>query len=388
MYTHETDTIFDADGKLSRKVVQFRRDLHRIPELDRQLPETTAYLKNHLSALPCEIIDITNAGFCAFFRAGKTKQDTIAFRTDMDALPIEETNDFDFRSEHPGCMHACGHDGHMSIMLGFASWVSENLDTLPKNVLLIFQAAEETTGGAKDFCSSTIFDDYHVEAVYGIHLWPNYPKGTVICRQGDFMASTIVFLIDILGKSTHVGTYKEGIDALEAGAEFVSRVYEMEKTALPEDIHRLLRIGRFESGKTANIVPANAQIEGTLRTYNEEIRETLWANMNEIANDIETKTGAKFRLRHSVPYPAVINPDDLFHRAKTAIDAARFPFLEPENPLVLAEDFGCYGKVRPALFMHLGTGINAMLHSGNYTIDEDVLIDGVRIFRLILESYQ
>jgi hippurate hydrolase len=363
--------------------------LHRIPELGRNLPKTTAYLLDYLRTLPCEITPVTDAGFVAFFRApAASPRSTIAFRTDMDALPIEEATGLDFASEHPGCMHACGHDGHMSMLLGLAAWISENLESLPVNVLLVFQAAEETTGGAKDFCASTVFADHGVKAIYGQHLWPGFPKGTVICRRGDFMASTFVFVIDILGRSTHVGTYRQGIDALEAGAAYISRIYEMEKTVVASDVRRLLRVGRFESGRTANVVPAKAQLEGTLRTYDPAVHELMWSRMLEIAGDIEQQTGARFTLRHSDAYPAVRNPDELFDRAKAALTGAGISFFEPEEPLLIAEDFGCYGQILPSLYLHLGTGVDAALHTNNYMLDEDVLMDGVRVFREILLSYK
>jgi hippurate hydrolase len=378
---------FSSGGQFSREIVRFRHDLHKIPELDRELPKTTSYLKQYLSKLPCTITDITNAGFCALFEA-KTKVDTsIAFRTDMDALPITESNQSEYCSTHPGKMHACGHDGHMSVMLGFATWISENLESLKKNVLLVFQAAEETTGGAKDFCASTIFKDHKTERIYGLHLWPGYPKGTVICRKGDFMASTLVFSVAVQGKSTHVGTFREGIDALEIGADFLLKIYQMERE-IPQGVKRLLRVGRFESGKTANVVSSKTILEGTLRTYSDEVREETWAKMLEIANDLEKTTGCKFSFRHSEPYPAVINPPGLFEEAKKTLIAAGYPFFEPEEPLVVAEDFGCYMKMLPALFLHLGTGSETPLHSSNYTLDEDVLIEGVNIFRLLLELNQ
>jgi hippurate hydrolase len=163
---------------MSDKLAEHRRTLHRIPELDFDLPKTRAYVTAVLSKLPCTLIPAGRAGLCAYFDAGMP--DTMAFRSDMDALPITETNDCDYVSTHPGKMHACGHDGHMAMLLGFAEEISRRMNTLPHNVLLLFQAAEETTGGAREICDAGVFETYKVSKVFGLHLWPEYEKGAVV----------------------------------------------------------------------------------------------------------------------------------------------------------------------------------------------------------------
>jgi hippurate hydrolase len=371
---------------LRSNLIRFRRDLHRIPELDRNLPKTTTYVKDYLNHLPCEITDVGDAGFVAFFRGGKAATDApaTAFRADMDALPVTEANDVDYKSTHEGKMHACGHDGHMSILMGLASEVANRLAELGQNVILIFQAAEETTGGARDIAESGVLQKYNTDKIYGLHLWPGYPKDTIICRQGDFMASTTVFYIDIEGRSAHVGVYKQGIDALEIACRYVNKVYEMEKSEVATELSRLLRFGVLSSGTAVNVVPGSARLEGTLRTYRKEVHNFLWGRMKEIATDLEAKTGAVFTLSHSNPYPAVINPQDLFEDARKKFQKAGIDFFEPGEPLLISEDFSCYREAAPALFMHLGTGRETPLHSADYQIDEDVLETGVRAFKTLL----
>ena len=221
------------EERLQKKLTEYRRVLHRIPELDRALPKTTAFVKTVLAGLPCEVYAIGTAldspGLVALFRGGLAGADapSVAFRSDMDAMPVAEENEDDFRSLHEGRMHACGHDGHMSILLGFAETVAEHLAELDKNVLLVFQAAEETTGCARDIVASGVFERFRTERIYGLHLWPRTPKGQVVCRSGAFMASTVVFTVDVEGRQVHVGSYKSGVDALEAGCRFVGAVYEM-----------------------------------------------------------------------------------------------------------------------------------------------------------------
>jgi hippurate hydrolase len=371
---------------LKERLITYRRFLHRVPELDRDLPKTTGYIRNHLAALPCEVISVSGGGFCALFRGGRAEEGApaTAFRTDMDALPVTEENDIDYRSEHEGVMHACGHDGHMSILLGFADEVAESLNDLDRNVLLVFQPAEETTGGAKDIAESGVFEENRVEKIFGVHLWPGYPRGSVVCRDGDFMASTMVLYIDIEGRSAHIAQYKKGIDALDAACRFIMRCYEAERNEVSPEVRRLLRFGLLRSGSANNVVADRAYIEGTLRTYGDEVRDFLWERAEEIAGDIEARTGAKFTFRRSDPYPAVINPHGLFTEAKKTLTKAGFDFIEPDDPLMVSEDFSWYQRRIPGLFFHLGTGVETPLHSPNYQIDEDVLTTGARIYKALL----
>lgn len=364
-------------------LIQTYRDLHKIPELDRNLPKTTKYIKDFLAKLPCRVIDIGDAGFAAFFQA-EGAASTIAFRTDMDALPILETSGLPFSSEHKGIMHACGHDGHMSIMLGFAALVAMNIHALSYNVMLIFQAAEETTGGAEDIAKSGLFEKGHVEKIYGIHLWPGHPKNTIICKEGEFMASNLIFEVDIEGRSAHIASYTNGIDALELACDYVKRIYEMEKTEISPDIHRLIRFGIIESGNATNVVPDAAHLEGTLRCYSENVFNRIWGRIVEIAEDITSKRGCKFTFEQKVSYPAVINPRQLYGETMNTLASAGFSINELRLPLLVSEDFSFYQQKIPGVFLHLGTGIDKQLHRGDYTIDEEVLITGVNIYRRLL----
>jgi hippurate hydrolase len=354
--------------------------------LGRDLPKTAKYIMDHLVGLPGEIISVSDGGFCALFRGGRAAAGApaTAFRTDMDALPITEENDVDYRSVHDGAMHACGHDGHMAIMLGFADEVAAHLDGLDRNVLLVFQPAEETTGGAKDIAESGIFQEHDVEKIFGIHLWPGYPKGSIICRDGDFMASTMVLYVDIEGRPAHIGQYKEGVDAVDAACRFITRCYETEKGEVAPEVRRLLRFGILRGGNASNIVAGKAYIEGTLRTYGDEVRDFLLGRMEEISEGISARMGAAFSIRHSDPYPAVVNPHGLFVEAKRTLVKAGFDFIEPPDPLLIAEDFSWYQRRLAGLFFFIGTGMDTPLHSPGYQIDEGALATGVRAYKALL----
>lgn len=169
--------------KLSQEIIQYRRDLHRIPELGFLVYKTSAYIQNILSSLSCEVEIILKTGIIAFFDFGR--EETVAFRADMDALPIQEETGLPFASEHEGCMHACGHDGHMAGLLGFAKILDEykkNGKTPACNALLIFQPAEETIDGALKVCGTHIFDRYKIKGIFGLHLWPMLERGEIVSR--------------------------------------------------------------------------------------------------------------------------------------------------------------------------------------------------------------
>ncbi len=370
-------------------LIEFRRYLHRIPELDFDLPKTTAYIIEYLDMLPCDITPIGKASFVAFFDAGKDS--TLAFRTDMDALAIEEKLKHEYSSVHEGQMHACGHDGHMSIMLGFASEVSKLMGDGPgmlnKNVLLVFQAAEETTGGAKEICDSGVFQTRNVEKIFGLHIWPGFPKHTVICRNDHFMAGTKVLSIIVGGKSAHVAKPEDGIDALDIGTMMVQDIYKMEREEIPKDVKRLLKFGEFNSGTGVNIISERTEIRGTTRYYDKKILDKMMNRMNEIFAEYENKYGCTIEFSATEGYPPVTNPPSLVNELITAvsnIDHDEISFFPLEDPFMTSEDFSYYQQEVPGLFFFVGTGLDVTLHNGYYDIDEDILPTGVEIFKALL----
>ncbi|MDR1572823.1 MAG: amidohydrolase [Clostridiales Family XIII bacterium] len=377
------------------RITEHRRQLHRIPELDFDLPKTRAYVQTVLSALPCEIIAAGRTGLCAYFDAGKP--DTTAFRSDMDALPIAEESDRDYASTHPGRMHACGHDGHMAILLGFAEELSRRAGTLPHNVLLLFQAAEETMGGAQEICDAGVFEKYKVSKIFGLHLWPGYEKGAVVCRKGAFMAKACVFRIDLFGKSIHAAAAKKGVDALLAGAHFITEAYKPERGILPDnDTVGLFKFCMFESGTATNIVSGHSVLQGTIRCFEEDVFCRMTEGLRAVATDVERRFGCRVEIEFVLGCPAVYNDPGLFDRFKDALcgratarlpdgdDGAPFLFTEPPAPTMTSEDFSVYLQKTPGIFFHLGLGRNAPLHSCGFDFDESVLPVGVKAFLRLL----
>lgn len=360
-------------------LVRRRRALHQIPETQLDLPRTAACLKNELKNTSAEIIELDNCGssFLAFFDAGK--EQALAFRTDMDALPVAEKTGLDFCSRHPGKSHACGHDGHMSILLGLADRIARRKEELPVNVVLIFQAGEETPGGARLICEQRVFEEFNIRSVYGGHLWPMIDKGTVAVRPVEMMARSAEVTIHITGRSVHAARYYEGIDAMEAGARMLLEIYQME-SALPKKDFRLLRFGKMEAGTVRNAVASTCILEGTLRAFQDPVFEYLVSGIEAISDKLEAETGANIHISYSSGYPAVLNDPVL-----TEDVLERHPeFEKPEKPEMISEDFSFYQKKAPGVFFFFGTGTGIPLHSANFDFDERVLLPAIDLFEELI----
>lgn len=360
------------------QLIEDRRALHRIPELDRSLPQTMSYLRDALEGLNCKVFSPMECALCAFFDFGK--KDAIAFRADADALPIQEKTKASYCSVHPGCMHACGHDGHMAILLELARRLNEKKE-LPHNVLLVFQPAEETTGGAKDLCATGIFRSYKVQAIFGLHLWPQLPEGVIASRANEMMARSCEVRVDVYGKSAHIAKAQEGVDALAAGVDFYQRVMKLEG-ALPKRIFRLLKFGKFESGRVCNALSDHTRIEGSLRAFQDDVFYSIRAGIVSIAKDIERAYGCTVNVYMTEGYPAVMNPPELHKRVRKAVG-----FFELDGPSMTAEDFSWYQKSLPGMFFFLGVGDTAPLHSDTFDFDEEILLKGVRFFEDLAEAF-
>ena len=354
-----------------------RRALHGIPELDRALTETVCYLRGALEGLNCRLFSPMEGALCAWFDFGRPS--AMAFRADADALPMAERTGADYASRHPGRMHACGHDGHMAIVLELARRLSRK-QSLPHNVLLLFQPAEETTGGARDLCETGIFGEFRVKAVFGLHLWPGLPFGGVFSRPGALMARSCEVNVDIFGKSAHIARAGEGVDALAAGAELYRRAGELE-SSLPQGVLRLLKFGKFQSGTVRNALSAHTRLEGSLRAYEDDVFDFLQQGLTEICRQVEKDFGCTVKLHMTQGYPAVWNPEGLYRKVRQQVD-----FRELDAPSMTAEDFSWYQRRLPGLFFFLGVGDTPALHADTFDFDDAVLEAGADFFEELAEK--
>ena len=359
------------------QIYKDRQALHQIPELDRNLPKTVEYLSQQLSPLSCQVFSLTPGSLCAWFDFGAPT--AIAFRAAADALPIAENTRLPFASRHPGRMHASGHDGHMAILLELARRLEGK--KLHHNVLLIFQPAEETTGGARDICATGIFKNYHVEAIFGLHLWPELPAGKIFSRRKEMMSRSCEVKVDIFGRPAHISKAQEGIDAMAAGVEFYAKAQAMEG-ALPRKYFRLLKFGKMESGTVCNAISGHTRLEGSLRAFQDEAFYALRAGLVSIGKEVERNTGCSISIYMNDGYPPVMNPGKLYDKVKSVID-----FEELAEPSMITEDFSWYQKTIPGMFFFLGTGDTEALHSDRFDFDESVLVNGADFFTYLAENY-
>jgi len=359
-------------------LTKYRRDLHQIPELDFDLPETRAYVRRVLSRYPCTVFEPCPGAVCAFFDAGRDT--AAAFRADMDALPVAERTGAPYASRHEGRMHACGHDGHMAMVLALAEVVREKLPGLRRNVLLVFQPAEETTGGAAAVCASGVFERYRCAHIFGTHLWPDLPAGALASRPGPLLARSSEVTVRVTGRSSHIAKAGEGRDALLAAARFVCGTDELVRRDLAPNGPCLLKFGKLESGTVRNAISGGSTLLGSLRVYSGEMFEAARRGMEALAGRIERETGCTFRLELSAGYPPVLNDETLFRAARAAL-----PRLETlDAPLLIAEDFSFYQRALPGLFLLLGTGTGIPLHSAAFDFDEAVLESGLAAYEALL----
>lgn len=359
-------------------VITYRRALHRIPELGYELPKTLAFVKTHLAALDCTVTLPGKGAVAAFFNAGADT--ALAFRADMDALPIEEKTGAAYTSCHAGQMHACGHDGHTAMLLAFADWLSVHKAALKTNVLLIFQPAEETTGGAQAICATGLLAAHQVRAVFGLHLWPGLPAGQLATRPGPLMARSCEVNVTVTGKSVHIAKAAEGADAAEAAASLLLEVYRMERTELPADCLRLLKFGELHAGTVRNALAATAVLHGSLRAFYDDDFDFLKRRLAELTKTVPAQFGCTGALHCTDGFPAVHNDKALTEK----LFAMQPGLLRLDTPSMTAEDFSFYGKEAPAVFCFLGTGHSEPLHGDHFDFEESTLLAGVEFYKSLL----
>lgn len=389
----------DTDATLA-ELVRHRRALHRIPELDDDLPQTIAYIEQVLEPLACTVTRPCEGCVCALFDAGEAR--TVAIRADMDALPITEATGVSFASEHEGCMHACGHDAHMAMALTLATWldrmVRERPGDLPRNVLLVFQPAEETTGGAARVCASGVFERNQVERIFGFHVWPDLPWGTLASRPGPLMARASEVHIAIHGASMHIAktyglTVGETHDAALAAARFlVAERWLMRK--LGQDGPIVAHFGLVQAGTVCNAVAGEATLAGSLRVLTDEMFERAKDELTQTLEEACSSCGCTCEIEFGEGYPPVTNDPVLYSMAADELSELTLV----EEPLLIAEDFSFYQRHLPGLFLLLGVGApvddeaacgdagyaTSALHTDTFMFDERVLLSGLSAYRRLV----
>ena len=372
---------------LEQDIIKWRRDLHQIPELGLKEFKTAAYIRNELKKMGYEYEEVLQTGTLVYldFKA----KETIAFRSDIDGLKITEKNEIDFKSTHDGYMHACGHDGHMTMLLGFAKYLSESKKTYPYNILLIFQPAEESPGAAKLLIEQNIKEKYHIKAIFGMHLMPDLPYGKLACRPGPLMAECGELHVKINGKSAHAGLYHQGIDTIMIASQMIQLYKSIIVTKISPLNQCLLHIGLIQGGSSNNIVASSTEFHGTVRTYSEEDFFVIQGQMKKINQMMEETYGCTIEFSCDPMYPPVLNDYSIYDYFKKW--ATKPGDIELKEPYMLAEDFAFYQTKIPGVFFFLGTNdgtYSSGLHTETFNFDEKVLLRGIQAYKDLIEPIE
>lgn len=382
---------------LQDEIVTMRRDLHQIPEIGGDLPETKAYVIKKLTEMGIPFTENkSDSGLMAEIRGEKPGK-TIALRADMDALPIQEANEVEYISRHEGIMHACGHDAHTAMLLGAARVLSENKERIPGTVRLLFQTDEEGSRGAERTIKEGGIQG--ADAVFGTHigtiLSKDIPSGTMVCTPGCCMASFDKFVIRVKGNGCHGSTPEKGVDPINIASHIVINLQEIVAREIAATKPVVLTIGHMEAGFAYNVIPSEALIEGTIRALEEDVRQELARRIKEVAEATARTFRGEVEYEMIWGAPPVISDPEM---AALAADCAREVVGESrvidrvDAPNMGGEDFAYFLNQVPGAFMFLSSSnpekhTDIPHHNPRFNVDEDVLWIGSAMFVKIAERF-
>ena len=400
------------------KVIEWRHDIHEHPELGNREFRTSKKIEEHLRSLGMQVeTKIAYTGLVGMLE-GDLPGPTIALRADMDALPVEEKTGLPFASKvrttylgnDVGVMHACGHDAHVAILMGVAEYLAKNKSQLKGKVMFIFQPAEEGPpedegGGAIMMLEEGIFDRYQPEVIFGLHV-TNIPNGVLVVKSGPALAAASAYRIKIKGTQTHGSTPWAGIDPVMATAELIQSL----NTIVSRRINiinnpAVISVGMVKAGTRNNIIPEDAEIMGTIRTFDPELRKEIYSEIEQVAKGVALGTGTKISVEFDVGgfYPETYNDPKLVEAMKESLmKASPGRFVESNIPVPGAEDFSYFSKEIPGFYFWLGVnkpgvGLDstnfgertdvAGNHSPYFYVDDSALDEGLRAFVHLVDDY-
>jgi amidohydrolase len=377
------EQIWKSSLQQANWIIEQRRMLHRIPELGFNLPRTSTFVRDRLDELGISYrYPIATSGIVADLgRDGPC----VALRADMDALPIHEQADVDFRSEIPGQMHACGHDCHTAMLLGAAKILKESEHLLPGRVRLIFQPAEETGGGAARMVAEGVLDQPKVQRIFGIHVWPFVETGVICGREGTFLAAVTSFHIVVKGKGGHGAFPHTTRDPIAATTQIINAIQTVVSRESNPVQPSVVSVTKIKAGTAYNIIPDQVEFGGTIRALTIEHLESIRVSVNRLATEIAAAmrcTASMSLGEGEFDYPPTVNSAHCWHLAQ---DVAR-EYLSEANvltidPVMGAEDFSFYTSQADACFIALGVRNEAIgaiheVHNCQFKVDENALAIG------------
>jgi hippurate hydrolase len=383
----------DGSNDLITDLITIRRDIHAHPELAFNETRTADIVARELLAYGLEIQrGLAKTGVVGILRKGSSER-SIGLRADMDALPLLEKNEFAHCSTHVGKMHACGHDGHTTMLLGAARYLAENKDRLDFDgtVYFIFQPAEESEGGAAVMIEEGLFEYFPMDAVYGLHNWPGIPVGEMAVMPGPVMAGTCAFEIAVRGQGCHAAMPHQGVDTLVAASQLVLAL----QTVVARNLHpcdsAVVSVTQFHGGEAWNIIPDDALLRGTLRTFKPEVQQSIERAVERLCDGIASAFGAQISVKFEHRYPPTVNSLDA-----TALCTRVAGDLLGDNkvrndelPSMGAEDFAYLLQKKPGCYVWLGNGPGTggcTLHNPHYDFNDEILALGVAYWVKLVES--
>ncbi|GAA3071882.1 M20 aminoacylase family protein [Rhizobium viscosum] len=368
--------------------IALRHDLHQYPELAFQERRTSKLVASHLSSWGYEVATgIAGTGIVATLARGNGKR-SIAIRADMDALPIEEATSLSYASSNPGVMHACGHDGHTTILLAAARYLAE-ASNFSGTLRLIFQPAEEIGAGARKMISEGLFERFPVDAVFGLHNWPAVPAGKFGFVPDAAMASVDQAVIRIIGKGGHGAEPHRAVDPVLASASFITALQSIvSRNVDPQDM-AVVTVGSIHAGSASNVIPESVELKLTMRAFSQAVRDKLQERVPALARAQAESFGATAEVDYRLGFPALIN-----HRAETAFarDVALSSFepgkVEAEfRPRTASEDFAFMLQEKPGSYLFIGNGDSAPLHSAHYDFNDAIIAPAARYWVRLAETF-
>ncbi|WP_284642039.1 amidohydrolase [Paenibacillus silviterrae] len=372
----------EMEQALGSQLIEVRRNLHREPELSYEEFKTTGKLRKWLTDANISILDLPlTTGLIA--EIGQGKGPIVAIRCDIDALPIEEQTGLPFASEVPGKMHACGHDFHTAVILGAAYLLKAREDELPGRVRVLFQPAEETGHGAESVLASGGLEG--VEAIFGLHNSPDLPAGAFGTRIGALTAGVDRFEIKVKGIGAHAAYPQNGVDSIVTAAQIITSlqtIVSRQNSALEPVV---LSVTRINGGFTWNVLPEIVELEGTVRTHNEEIRRMIPEKMTQIIEGIAAASGAEAKLHWFPGPPATINDGYWTDFTKEIAKQTGYEVYDIA-PQMGGEDFSLYLQNIPGAFVNIGTGAAHALDHPKFDVDEGTLLPASQYFAFLAEQ--
>ncbi|MDD3353676.1 M20 aminoacylase family protein [Zoogloea sp.] len=372
-------------------ITAIRRDIHAHPELAFEEHRTAGIVAERLRTLGIEThTGIGKTGVVGVLRAG-TGSRAIGLRADMDALPIQEKNDFTHHSKIPGRMHACGHDGHTAMLLGAAAALARSPD-FDGTVYFVFQPAEEGEGGAPEMIADGLFERFPMDAIFGLHNWPGLPVGHIAVHRGPVMACADRFDIEIKGHGAHAAMPHQGIDPVLAGATLVQALQSVvSRTKDPLDA-AVLSITQFHAGDAYNVIPDSARIGGTVRAFRPETESLVEDSMQRVCAGVGAAFGANVRFDYRRGYPPTINtvPEAEFcARVAAEVCGEGHVQIDPK-PSMGAEDFAYFLQEKPGCYIWLGNGPGeggCTLHNPHYDFNDEAIPYGVAYWVTLVQRW-